>query len=281
MSPAGSLLMAPAGGIPKVKGGAGRLDARDPASSTTAGAPFSTDPMSPRSRRTRVELRSASPTAGAAPGRPRSPRSCPATGCASSSATLAGRRGSRPRRRGESTRDREHQKIPRERRRGTRRRRGRRWAQDRSAPNTGSAPSTLGRTYDVTPRRFGRAVAAARRAGFERAWGGADALPPTAAQSSRWPARSPSCGCYHSARGGCPHALVVAAAPSDLEMATQKGPPSLRQHISFLALPSERPRAVGQGLPGPCAQPASRPSAPRSGGGAKRRALTPASTRSC
>ena len=63
--------------------------AGDPASSTTAGAPCSTDPMPPPSRRTRVEPRSASPTAGAAPGRPRSPRSSPATSSASSSATPA------------------------------------------------------------------------------------------------------------------------------------------------------------------------------------------------
>ena len=72
--------------------------AGDPASSTTAGAPCSTDPMSPPSRRTRVEPRSASPSAGAAPGRPRSPRSSPATSSASSSATPAGRRGSCTRR---------------------------------------------------------------------------------------------------------------------------------------------------------------------------------------
>ena len=62
------------------------------ASSETAGAPCSTDPVSPRSRRTRVASRSASPTAGATPGRLRSPRSSPATGNASSSATPAGRR---------------------------------------------------------------------------------------------------------------------------------------------------------------------------------------------
>ena len=61
--------------------------AGDPASSTTAGAPCSMDPKSPRSRWTRVELRSASPTAGAAPGRLRSPRSSRATSSASSSAT--------------------------------------------------------------------------------------------------------------------------------------------------------------------------------------------------
>ena len=56
----------------------------------------STDPMSRRSRRTRVEPRSASPTVEAAPGRLRSPRSSPATSSTSSSATPAGRRGSRP-----------------------------------------------------------------------------------------------------------------------------------------------------------------------------------------
>ncbi len=66
--------------------------AGDPASSATAGAPCSTDPVSPRSRRTRAAPRSASPTTGAAPGRLRSPRSSPATRSASSSATPAGRR---------------------------------------------------------------------------------------------------------------------------------------------------------------------------------------------
>ena len=59
------------------------------------------------------------------------PRSSPATSSASSSATPAGRRGSRPARH-----------APR--RRGEH-----------------SAPSTPGRTYGVTPRRFGRAVDAA------------------------------------------------------------------------------------------------------------------------
>ena len=92
--------------------------AGDPASSTTAGAPCSTDPMSRRSRRTRVEPRSASPTAGAAPGRLRSPRSSPATSSASSSATPAGRRGhalldTLPAAQDEGIkRDREHQEIP-------------------------------------------------------------------------------------------------------------------------------------------------------------------------
>ena len=70
--------------------------AENPASSGTAGAPCSTDPVSPRSRRTRAARRSASPTAGATLGRLRSPRSSPVTGSASSSATPAGRRGSRP-----------------------------------------------------------------------------------------------------------------------------------------------------------------------------------------
>ncbi len=68
----------------------------NPASSGTPGAPCSTDPARPRSRRTRAPPRSASPTAGAAPRRLRSPRSSPATSSSSSSATPAGRRGSRP-----------------------------------------------------------------------------------------------------------------------------------------------------------------------------------------
>ncbi len=42
----------------------------------------------------------------------------------------------------------------------------------------------------------------------------------------------------------------------------ERGHPGLRQHIRFRAFLSERSRAVGQDLPGPCAQPASRPSAP-------------------
>ena len=70
--------------------------AGNPASSGTAGAPCSTDPVSPRSRRTRAPRRSASPTAGAALGRLRSPRSSPVTSSASSSAIPAGRRTSRP-----------------------------------------------------------------------------------------------------------------------------------------------------------------------------------------
>lgn len=70
--------------------------AENPASSGTAGAPCSTDPVSPRSRRTRAARRSASPTAGATLGRLRSPRSSPVTGSASLSATPASRRGSRP-----------------------------------------------------------------------------------------------------------------------------------------------------------------------------------------
>ena len=109
-----------------------------------------------RSRRTRCRRARGGPARnpdqhrrqpGAAPGRPRPPRSSPATSSASSSATPAGRRGSRPARH-----------APR--RRGEH-----------------SAPSTPGRTYGVTPRRFGRAVDASRRAGL----GGADALAPIAA----------------------------------------------------------------------------------------------------
>lgn len=68
------------------------LLAGDPANSAMGGAPRSKGPAWPRSRRTRAEPRSASPTAGATPGRLRSPRSSPATGSASSSAIRDGHR---------------------------------------------------------------------------------------------------------------------------------------------------------------------------------------------
>ena len=85
------------------------------------------------------------------------------------------------------------------------------WSVRRHELTGGSALSSPGRTYGATPAdsaiRSNVVVSARprRRCGPSRAGLAGRALPPTApAQPSRRPARSPSCGCYHSACGGLP-----------------------------------------------------------------------------
>ena len=82
--------------------------------------------------------------------------------------------------------------------------------------------------------------------------------------------------------------LERAARPRPLEMATERGPPWPREgttqvsvNIRFWVLLSERSRLSGRIAWDRARSRRQGPSAPRSGGGAKRRALTAASTRSC